>query len=105
MYVQKGATFSALEATDITPSQNAWVFTYPMNAKHFTALHTTKAPLKFTEVTSKVTISTELCKMGVDHVVLGVLVKNPALDEDCVVYNNYVVHPITCSLNPGKATN
>ena len=104
LYVQKGAAFSALEATDITPPQDAWDFTHPKNAEHFTAAHVTKTPLKFIEVTTKVTISSELCKMGVDHVVIGVLVRNPALGEDCILYNNYVVHPIVCSVNPGKAT-
>ena len=102
LYAQKGATFNTLLATDITPLEDAWQFTDSTNAGHFTAAHAVQTPLTFTGVATLVNLPAELCQMGVDHVILGVIDNRTQSPRDCILYNNYVAHPVVCSSDPGK---
>ena len=42
-----------------------------------------------------ITLTSSMCAMGVDHLALGVVAVNAALDE-CVVYNNFYLMPMDC---------
>jgi len=102
LYAQKGATFSSLLASDITPPRETWTFADNTNEHHFEANHGSNMKLNFAGVTMKVNLTAELCQQGVDHLILKVEVDDSRPDQDCVLYNNYVAHPIVCSIDPGK---
>ena len=43
--------------------------------------------------TMEVNLSKSVCDLGVDHLIFGV---ESLIAEECLVYNNYHAHPITC---------
>jgi hypothetical protein len=79
-------------STDLTTS---WTISTTENAQ-FIAEHIQSTGQTFTKVQGQITVTSSLCQLGVDHLVLLVEAESANGINECLVYNNYYTLPILC---------
>ena len=59
------------------------------------ASHLKSSSHDFYNVSTSVVVSRVMCEMGVNHLMLGVEPEDGV--AECITYNNFYPHPITCA--------
>ena len=87
-----GRTYNRAVMVDVSPA--TWTYSPGEEALRWAVLHAATAHT-FRRVTGNITVTSAICDMGADHLLLGV--EAAMLDDECVLHNNYHAVPISCT--------
>ena len=80
---------------DVTP--DSWIYSEVSQMElSATALLSHRAPHHYTSVRGDWMMTTAMCEQNIDHVLLMVVASGTEISHECLLYNNYYAHPISC---------